>query len=289
MLPVSMADFTRLSYQNRGLSLSYLDTAPEATDKPVVLLLHGFPDKAEMWSGVMGHLREAGYRCIAPDTVGHGDSAMASSVAAYRMSEVTADFIALLDQLNINKVALVGHDWGAVLAWYLSIYFPQRVSRLVAVSVGHPSSYAHAGLEQKLRGWYTLFFQLRGVTEYLMLRDGPTSLSRLLSLHPEISEVMERMRRPGRFTATLHLYRANMKDLLFKTYPAAQCPVLGIWSQQDAYLTERQMRGSSRFVNAPLKVEVIPGGHWIPLDQPETIARLTTEFLQQDGPSRAEA
>ncbi len=289
MLPPSMADFARLSYQNRGLSLSYLDTDPEATNKPVVLLLHGFPDKAEMWSGVMAHLHESGYRCIAPDTVGHGDSAMATRVADYRMSEVTSDFIALLDQLNLQEVALVGHDWGAVLAWYLSIYFPQRVSRLVAVSVGHPSSYAHAGLEQKLRGWYTLFFQLRGVTEYLMLRNGPTSLSRLLSLHPEISEVMERMRRPGRFTATLNLYRANMKDLLLKTYPAAQCPVLGIWSKQDAYLTERQMRGSSRFVNAPLKVEVIPGGHWIPLDQPETIARLTTEFLQQDGPSPAEA
>lgn len=274
--------WSRRAYSHRGLALSYLDTAPTAPDKPVALLLHGFPDSAEMWSGVARNLVAAGYRCIAPDTVGCGESAMAPRVRDYHMSAITSDFIALLDQLGIDAVALVGHDWGAILAWHLSAHHPRRVRRLVAVSVGHPTAYAHAGLGQKLRGWYTVFFQLRGVAERLLLREGPTHLSRLVALHPDPEEVMRRMRQPGRLTAALRIYRANLLDVLFKVCPSVKCPMLGLWSTGDVYLTERQMRDSAKFVEAAFHMEVVEGGHWIPLEQPEALAKRAVAFLGGD-------
>lgn len=275
--------WSRHDYSRRGLALSYLDTTPEASDKPVVLLLHGFPDSAEMWSGVARGLVAAGYRCIAPDTVGCGESAIAPRVGDHRMSAITGDFIALLDRLGIGEVAVIGHDWGALLAWYLAAHHPQRVRRMVAVSVGHPMAYAHAGLSQKLRGWYTVFFQLRGVAEYLLQREGPTHLTRLVVTHPNPVEVMQRMHQPGRLTAALRIYRANLLDVLFKRCPPVKCPVLGVWSTGDDYLTERQMRDSVKFVEAAFHMEIVEGGHWIPLEQAEVLARQAVAFFGESA------
>lgn len=273
--------WSRHTWSNRGLVLSYLDTAPAAPDKPVALLLHGFPDSAEMWSGVVRGLVAAGYRCIAPDTVGCGASAIAPHVSDYRMPAITSDCLALLDRLGIDAVALIGHDWGAILAWYLAAHRPQRVRRLVAVSVGHPTAYAHAGLGQKLRGWYTIFFQLRGIAEHVLLREGPTHLMRLVARHPDPAEVMRRMRQPGRLTAALQIYRANLAEILLRNCPPVQCPVFGIWSSGDIYLTERQMRDSGKFVAAPFRMEVLDGGHWIPLEQPAALARRAVGFFSE--------
>lgn len=269
---------TRSSIHHRGYRLSYLDSYPDDPRKPVILLLHGFPDSAAMWEKCVEPLSRAGYRCIAPDTIGCGESEMARKVSDYRMQDVTSDFLHLMDELQVKRFILVGHDWGAVLAWYLSIHYPERVQRLVAVSVGHPTAYARDGIRQKLRGWYTLFFQLRGIAERLLLADGPTGLARLISRHPDTTEVMQRLREPGRMSAAIGLYRANLKDLLLKTYAPAQGPVLCIWSEQDAYLTETQASGSAAYVDGEFRFEKLGGGHWIPLDQPEPLSELILNF-----------
>jgi pimeloyl-ACP methyl ester carboxylesterase len=270
-------NITRSAHTHRGLSLSYLDTAPGETERPVALLLHGFPDEAHMWDGVMRPLHAAGYRCIAPDTVGCGASDMAAQRDDYRITEVCADFIDLLDHLEVDRVLLVGHDWGAVLAWYLAIHHPERVTQLVAVSVGHPTAYARAGLMQKLRSWYMVYFTMAGLVEPMLLGSGPLSARRLLPSHPDVDSVLERMRPPSRLTAALRLYRANLLTLLFKSFAPAQCPVLGIWSDGDVYLTERQMLESEPRVTSTFRYRRFAGGHWIPLDQPE---RLATEILE---------
>lgn len=277
MLPSA---WTRASHTHRGLVLSYLDTAPDDRGKkPVIMLLHGFPDSAAMWSGVMSYLIDAGYRCVAPDTLGCGESDMANTIDDYRMASVVSDYIALLDHLSIKSVSLMGHDWGSALAWCLAIHHPTRVSRLIGVSVGHPTAFARAGFKQKLMSWYTVFFKLPIIPEAILLNDGPTGLAKLLPLHPGMSEVMQRMQKPGRFKAALNIYRANLMSLLLKKYPPAQCPVLGVWSHGDTYLGERQMAASQHYVDGPFRLEKLEGGHWIPLDQPETLARLALQFF----------
>jgi len=112
----------RAFHQRRGLNLSYLDSAPGNAERPVALMLHGFPDEAHMWDAVISKLHAAGYRCIAPDTVGCGESDMAERRDDYRVAEVCADFMALLDHLRVDRVMVIGHDWGAALAWYLAIH-----------------------------------------------------------------------------------------------------------------------------------------------------------------------
>ncbi len=267
---------SRSIFEHRGLPLSYLDSAPDRHDLPVILLLHGFPDSAEMWTDCINLLTADGYRCIAPDTVGCGESAIADQVSDYRMHAVASDFVELLDHLDVERAIVVGHDWGAVLAWYLAIHHGTRVDRLVAVSVGHPTAYARDGLKQKLLGWYTLVFQLRGIAEFAMRK----ALPRLIPLHPEIGEVMERLAQPGRMSASIGLYRANLAKLLTEKQPPARCPVMCIWSDRDAYLTESQATNSEQFVEgAAFRYHRLSGGHWIPLDQPDTLCQLILDFL----------
>lgn len=113
---------------------------------------------------------------------------MANTIDDYRMASVVSDYIALLDHLSIKSVSLMGHDWGSALAWCLAIHHPTRVSRLIGVSVGHPTAFARAGFKQKLMSWYTVFFKLPIIPEAILLNDGPTGLAKLLPLHPGMSE-----------------------------------------------------------------------------------------------------
>ena len=182
---------TRRSFEHRGFGLSFLDTDPQATDKATVLLLHGFPDSAQMWREVIAPLHTAGYRCVAPDTLGCGESALGLRTRDYRARDIASDHAALLQHLRIDRAHVVGHDWGAAVGWFLAAYHPERVSRLVPISVGHPTAYARAEFRQKIMGWYILFFQLVGLSERLLPGSGRFSLARVVASHPDMDEVVE--------------------------------------------------------------------------------------------------
>ena len=136
---------------------------------PDVLLLHGFPDSHKLWRYQIPALVEAGFRVIVPDLRGFGLTDIPKGgVRAYRMDQLVADVVSLLDALGVAKARLVGHDWGAAIGWHAAIAHPDRIDRYVAISVGHPTSFRKGGFEQKLRSWYMLMFQLRGFAEWLM-------------------------------------------------------------------------------------------------------------------------
>jgi len=270
----------RRTFTHRGLSLSYLDSAPDDSDRPVVLLLHGFPDTARMWDAQITALHAAGYRCLAPDTVGCGESQVAAKLADYNARTITNDHRALLDHLNINRAAVIGHDWGAVLAWLLAGHDPDRIHHLVALSVGHPMAYARAGADQKLAGWYIIFFLMAGLSETLLRGDGRFSLRRVFRSHPEMDEVMTRLAKPGRLTAALRIYRASLPTVLLQRQPAVRANTLGIWSEGDRFLVESQMRDSGRWVDGDWTFERIPGGHWIPLEQPDWLNARILDHLR---------
>lgn len=282
VLGSSMSAFPtqRSFHSHRGLRLSYLDSAPDDAQRPAVVLLHGFPDEALMWERQIAALHAEGFRVLAPDTVGCGQSDMAARRSDYDAQTVAADFVALLDHLGIERAQFVGHDWGAVLAWYLAIYFPQRVRKLVVLSVGHPTSYGCAGWKQKLLGWYTVYFQLVGVAEWLLMRRGPLGLRYWLRSHPHIEPIMERMRAPGRLTAAIRLYRANLVSILFKTHPDVAAPTLGVWSEGDNFLTEEQMTASARRVRGSWQYQRLSGGHWMSIEQPARVNQILLEYLE---------
>ncbi len=161
-----------------------------AGEGPDILLVHGFPDDHAVWRRQIPVLVAAGFRVIALDTRGCGDSEIPPHVEDYRVEQLVADLVGLLDALGIEKVRLVAHDWGAAQGWYLAIRHPDRVERYIALSVGHPAAYAHGGLEQKLRGYYVLVIQLRGLIEFLAVRFN-WLLFRLFSAFPGRVPAME--------------------------------------------------------------------------------------------------
>ena len=248
---------------------------------PDVLLVHGFPDDGNVWRKQVPALVKAGYRVIVPDTRGCGESETPTGTAAYTLDNLVADLVAVLDAFGIDKVRLVAHDWGAVIGWQFCIRHPERVERYIALSVGHPNAYAQGPLEQKLKGWYVLFFQLRGVAEWA-LRLGGWRLFRAVTRFPsEASQWIGKLSRPGRLTAAINYYRANIRLLFKSDWPAVTVPVFGIWSSGDAFLAEAQMVNTQRFVTSDWRYERVDGAsHWLQLDAPERVNALLVDALR---------
>ena len=210
--------------------------------KPL-LLLHGFPDDHTVWQKVVPLMVDKGYQVIFFDQRGCGESDAPVGRKHYKIRAIVDDIPGILDQLSINQpVSLISHDWGAVIGWCLCLFYPERIRAHVAISVGHPQSYGRAGLKQKLyKGFYTLWFQIAGLAEYYLMHGG---FNRWLSRHDDSAGVLKRMSRPGRLTAALNWYRANLIDILFAKWPRCKVPTLGIWSSEDPYLTEEQLSHS---------------------------------------------
>ena len=250
---------------------------------PAVLLLHGFPDSSELWHDVTPLLVAAGFRVIAPDLRGFGQSEAPASVGDYALGHVVADLRTLIGRLAGDEpVRVIGHDWGAVAGWCLALEHPQLVRSQVALSVGHPRQYAVAGLEQKLKGLYTLAWQVPGVAERWLAQRGYAGLRGWARQHPQIEDCVKDMSRPGRLTAGLNWYRANLRRVLFRPWENCAVPTLGVWSSGDHFLAEDQMRDSQRRMQAPWCYERIEGaGHWLPLEQPERVAELALQWFAQ--------
>ena len=249
-----------------------------------VLLLHGFPDSSRLWRHQVPALVDAGLRVIAPDLRGFGDSDRPEAVEEYAMRRSFADVLAVLDTLGIERAHVVGHDWGAGLAWALAAWAPARVERLVVMSVGHPNTLREPSIEQREKAWYQLLFQFAGVAEELIRRDDWKLFRQMIGGAVDRDRYVADLSRPGALTAGLNWYRANASPAqeLERTrpFPPVAAPTLGIWSSGDSFLTEEGMLGSSDHVTGQWRYERIEeAGHWLQLDAPERVNELLVEFL----------
>ncbi len=266
--------------QTQTLKVNGLDMlVATAGEGPPVLFLHGFPDSHAVWHHQIAALAGAGFRAIAPDLRGYGGTSAPTDVSAYCIAHLQGDIIALLDVLDIGKVSLVGHDWGAALAWQVAMAAPERIERLAVLSVGHPRAFAHAGLAQRLKSFYMALFLVRGLAER-MLPMGDWFFMRQATSNPEL---LARWRAafavPARLTAALNYYRANASPGAFRRGTVTM-PVLGIWSSGDSALTEGQMRDSALYVDAPFHYERIDDAdHWLQLGASDRVNALLLEFL----------
>lgn len=253
-------------------------------DGPVVLLLHGFPDSRRLWREVAPRLVAAGYRTIAFDQRGCGESDAPAGRRHYRIGRLTADAAAILAALGPREpVHVMGHDWGAVVAWCLAMTRPGTVRSAVAISVGHPTAYARAGLEQKRKGLYTIGWQFPGLAEHWMRSRDWAPMRHWLRQHPDAQSCIDDLARPGRLTAGFNWYRANLLPVLARSWPACSVPMLGLWGSEDHCLAEDQMARSGRHVTGPWRYERLDAaGHWLPLEQPTRVANLATEWFRSN-------
>lgn len=251
---------------------------------PTLLLLHGFPDTHHLWRNVTPHLVAAGFRVVAFDQRGYGQSNAPADVSAYSIDKIASDAIGVISALGITeKVKLVGHDWGAFIGWYLCLAYPEQFDSFVAISVGHPLAYRNAGPAQWLKGWYVIMFQIPGLAEWLFSANNYAALKRISKSSDDETQRINAFSRKCRLTAALNWYRANFKTLLGSQFGACRVPTLGIYSTHDVALTEKQMVDSEKYMNADWKyVRIEDSTHWIPLDQPEQLSREIIEWCQLD-------
>ena len=146
-------------------------------DGPAVIMLHGFPDSGRLWRHGVPALVEAGFRVIVPDLRGYGRSDKPTDVEAYRMDVLVGDVLALIGVAGAERAHVVGHDWGAGVAWATALMAPDRVDHLAVMSVGHPATFFAEGFQQQEKSWYMLLFQFAGIAEVWLSADdwGQTS------------------------------------------------------------------------------------------------------------------
>ena len=256
----------------------------EGSGTPVILL-HGFPDTGDLWRNQVPALVKNGFRTIVPDMRGRGRSSKPPNVADYRLSTIVRDVTGILDALRIERAHVVGHDWSAGVAWLLAALVPERVDRLVAISVGAPATGAKPSLEELQKGWYRLLFLFEGTAEELIQRDDWYLFRLFLAGAKDTDAYVKTLSEPGALTPALNWYRANLpvQAILGRTggprLPAVKADTLGIWSTGDLYLTEEAMTRSAQAVEGQWRYERFEGSHWVPLDQPDRLNRLLLEFL----------
>jgi pimeloyl-ACP methyl ester carboxylesterase len=249
---------------------------------PPVMLLHGFPDSGRLWRHQVPALAGAGFQVIVPDLRGYGRSDKPEAVEAYSMGLLAADVLAVLADLEIARAHVIGHDWGAALAWGLASLAPGSVDHLAVLSVGHPATFRRTH-QQREKSWYTLLFQFPGVAER-WLTDHDWANFRTWAHHPDADGVIAELEATGSLTPGLNWYRANVPPESWvappPVLPPVQAPTMGIWSTADIALTETQMTDSAKNVAGPWRYERLDGpGHWMQLDAPDRVNELLLDFL----------
>ncbi len=247
---------------------------------PDVLLIHGFPDSHKVWRKQIPALVAAGFRVIAPDLRGFGDSDAPTASGSYKIPVVLADLAGILDAVGATKVRLVGHDWGAVIGWQFALACPQRVDRYVAMSVGHPEAYPRGGLAQLIKGYYVPI--LASPLGAAILKLGNWSLFKWMTNYPpELAQWKADMARPGRMHAANGLYRENIGIIIPRHHGRVQVPVMGMWSSGDHTLSRKQMQISGQYVDGAWRYEEVEGAsHWLQLDRPQQVNDLLLEYLK---------
>jgi pimeloyl-ACP methyl ester carboxylesterase len=245
-----------------------------------VLLLHGFPQTSLSWAAVTPLLAEAGLRTYAPDQLGYSPGARPGEVDAYSMpalAQVTAD---LMTALDVPRADVVGHDWGANVAWTLAAWHSDRVRSLTAVSVPHPAAYTVAyrvDPEQKERSAYIRLFWQAGKAEQVLLEDDARRLRRMLHGDGEtgvpaeaIDEYVAVLSAPGALTAALNWYRAMSSDI---RVDPVDVPTTYVWSDGDVAIGRTAAEACAQFVTGDYRFVPLPGvTHWIPEQAPSDLA-----------------
>jgi pimeloyl-ACP methyl ester carboxylesterase len=251
----------------------------------VVLLLHGFPESSRSWDAQLKALAEAGYRAVAFDQRGYSPGARPAGVEAYRIGELVADAVAVSDRLGVDRVDVVGHDWGGVVAWQMAGRHPERVRSLAVVSTPHPAAFraalADGEGDQAQRSWYMTCFQTPEEPERVFLENDAAALRGIYSGLPEdtVEEYVALFRQPGALTAAINWYRAAGRDLTGETGPITM-PTLYVWSTNDIALGREAAEATSGHVQGPYRFEVLEGvSHWIPEEVPDTLNSLLLEHL----------
>jgi epoxide hydrolase 4 len=275
-------------FETNGIRLHVVQAGPKS-GIPVVLL-HGFPEDWRSWKHQIPALVEAGCRVIIPDQRGYNLSDKPKGIKNYRIDELAKDILGLIDALGYEKVNLVGHDWGAVVAWMLAYQHPERLQHLGILNVPHPlvmRRFLMRDIEQIRRSWYVFFFQLPWLPEMGMRADDWRGAVRALRgsglIHTFTNEDIEKYKeawsQPGAITAMINWYRAFRYPMNVPKEMKIRVPTLMMWGMKDVALTHRMARPSMDHVDKGNLILIPDATHWVQRDAAEEVNHYLIDFL----------
>ncbi len=273
-----------------GITLHVAQAGPKTG--PLVILLHGFPEFWYGWRHQIGYLADAGYRVWAADQRGYNLSDKPRGVAAYNLDLLALDVIGLIDAAGVERASLVGHDWGAGVAWWVAAKHPERLNRLVILNVPHPAVMWRTiwrDPPQWLRSWYVLFVQLPGVPEALARANNWRAMTGALQstsrpgafTDADLELYRQAWSQPEAFTAMLNWYRAILREPAKPLRnPRISVPTLMLWGVHDVALGRELAKPSIDMCDRGRLVFCEDATHWVQHDEPDRVNRLIGEFLQ---------
>jgi pimeloyl-ACP methyl ester carboxylesterase len=257
-------------------------------------MLHGFPEGAESWSRQLPAAADGGLLAVAPDLRGYGLSDAPEGVENYSLDYLVDDVRGIVAAFGRDSAHIAGHDWGAMVAWYFAATHPDLTKSLTVLSVGHPAALAAASREdedQKQRSQYVNLFLMSGKAEEVLTAEDNRRLRAIYRVGPNpdavpppvIEGFVRSLSRPGRLTAALNYYRANLKTgggawERLNQMGAITAPTQLLWGDQDPALGRMSAEETARHVHGRYRFEVLEGaGHWLQFERPAEIGRALRE------------
>ncbi len=282
-------DWRQATRTVNGIALHVVEAGDP--DAPLLILLHGFPEFWWAWRKQITPLANAGYHVVVPDMRGYNGSDKPQAVLAYDLDTLAADVVALGDAYGARRFHLVGHDWGAVIAWWVAARHPDRLERVVVMDGPHPDVWGRQALKhptQALRSTYVAFFQLPWVPEATLGGFDFTGLKAMMraSAHADTFEpgalerYVEAWSKPGALTAMLNYYRA-LRDRPAGGAPARLAPpTLTLWAGEDSFLERHVAEAGLALCDDGRLVMIEGASHWLHIEQPDRINAEVIAFLK---------
>jgi pimeloyl-ACP methyl ester carboxylesterase len=284
-----MTDIRSRELAANGLEFA-IDEAGEGPD--VALFLHGFPEARATWRRQLPYLADLGWRAVAPDLRGYGDSSRPALQADYLIDRLVEDVEGLFQSLGARRRLLIGHDWGGVIAWQAALSGRVRLDGLVILNAPHPTVFQrvlNSGWRQRLRSWYVAFFLLPGLPEWQLTAGGARAIGRALEgVSPDLIALYRRnIAQPGAATAMLNYYRANALTLSAQTAPTRPLatPTLMIWGEDDVALDVALTQGNEAFVSDFTLVRLPGVSHWVQQEAPDRVNQAIGDWLARLNPA----
>jgi pimeloyl-ACP methyl ester carboxylesterase len=280
------------SVETNGIHLNVVQAGPE--DGPLIVLLHGFPEFSYSWHRLMPVLVSAGYRAWAPDQRGYNLSDKPEGLDAYQIDQLVADVIGLIDAAKADKAILVGHDWGAGVAWRAAATHPDRIAKMVVMNVPHGKvmkDFIRKSRRQLLKSWYIFFFQIPWLPERLARMGNWRMLVKTLKRtshwgtfsEDDFGHYREAWAQPRAMSSMLNWYRAFMRrPPTVRGSRRITVPTLLIWGKRDAMLSSDMAQPSIDLCDQGRLVFIDDATHWVYHEKLEEVKDLIVEFLRSD-------
>ncbi|PRY82278.1 alpha/beta fold hydrolase [Alkalibacterium olivapovliticus] len=275
--------------ETNGINLHVVQHGPE--DGEIVLLLHGFPEFWYGWHHQITYLANRGYRVWAPDQRGYNLSDKPKKTHDYEMNQLVKDVVGLIKATKQEKVYLVGHDWGGIVAWRVARAYPELLKKLVILNAPHSGALRHHIKKhptQLLKSSYILFFQLPSIPEKLLKSANGRNAAEALQKtsnegafsEEDLTEYKKAWARPRAMQSMLNWYRANAKNMASsKVSKQVTVPTQIIWGENDQFLGKEMATESLKFCDNGRGILLSDATHWLHHEQPDRVSIMISDFL----------